>query len=73
MRTATILWRCSALACDAHRIRPLLVQRQGGLDAQVVHPRIAEVVLVCESFEAPQLQLADYGFVRVGVEEDSAP
>jgi hypothetical protein len=71
MRTAPILWGCSALACDAHRIHPLRVQRQGGLDAQVVHPQ-AEVVLVCESFEAPQLQLADQGFVCVGVEEDAA-
>ena len=31
-----------------------------------------QVVFVCESLKAPQLQLADQGFVRVGVEDHAA-
>ena len=46
LRTAAILWGGGAPACDAHWVRPLGIQGQGGLDAQVVHPQIAEVVFV---------------------------
>jgi hypothetical protein len=37
-----------------------------------VHPQVAEVVFVGESLKAPQLQLADQGFVRIGVEGHAA-
>ena len=72
MRTAAILRGCGAPACDAHRVHQLGIQGQGGLDAQVVHPQIAEVVFVGESLKAPQLQLADQDFMCLGVEEHAA-
>jgi hypothetical protein len=37
-----------------------------------VNPQIAEVVFVDESLKAPQLQLADQGFMCLGVEEHAA-
>jgi hypothetical protein len=70
--TAAVLGGCGAPAYDAHRVQQLGIQGQGGLEAQVVHPQIAEVVFVGESLQVPQLELADQDFMRLGVEEHSA-
>ena len=60
MRTAAVLGGSGAPACDAYRVHQLGIQGQGRLDAQVVHPQIAEVVFVGESLKGvvvPNVQI----------------
>ncbi|MDR6859916.1 hypothetical protein J2W96_006256 [Variovorax guangxiensis] len=72
VRAAAIFQRRCTPARDADRVFPPGVDGQGRLDAQIVNPHIAEVVLVNESLKAPQLQLTDQSLVSVGIEERAA-
>jgi len=57
---AAVFRRCLALSADTDRIASLRFLREPAFDADLVLPRVAEVILVEEVFVAAELEVGEW-------------
>ena len=71
-RAATVLGRRGALSCNADRVTPGWIDRQGRFNPNVVNPAVAEIVFVGKALHPAQPQIANPYLSGVDIEEYAA-